>query len=141
MGMKLAEGSYLSWLSLVPPSLAAIFVSQDSSSSGKGGSSPGSDESPRCREVEPRGETILFPGRSRYRLALWGWYCNYKAWSGIDVKSCKDKSLSNVLWSVPDENGGGMKGEKAGVLDIAHKQAYWFLVSGLIDLLGCFLLC
>lgn len=70
MGMKLAGRVIYPgclWYLLF---LAAIFVSQDSSSSGKGGSSPGSDESPRCRVVEPRGETILIPRRSRYRLAL-----------------------------------------------------------------------
>lgn len=124
MGMKLAGGSYLPWLPLVPPLLAAIFVSQDSSSSGKGSSGPGSDESPRCWKVEPRGGTILIPRRSRYRLALWDWYYNYKAWSGINVKSHKDKSLAKVLWSVHNKMGRDMKGMEAGVLHISHKQAY-----------------
>lgn len=66
----------------------------------------------------------MIPRRSRYRLALWAWYCNYKAWSRIDVKSCKDKSLANVLWSVNAENGGGMKVKEAAVLDISHKRVY-----------------
>lgn len=63
-----------------------------------------------------------------------------KPGQGSMLRAIRTRAQPMSFGQCDDENGGGMKGMEAGVLDISQRQAQRFLVSGLTDLLGCFFL-